>query len=357
MDGDFVQSAGPALLTRRHHSRRALLRQVSSVSVGVAAVEMLGVGFPTVLASTTGTLNFGAARIEVAASTPAATPVSRVESDPEVLVTGYDSPEGPAFDLGGNLFFVNWLSSSILKITQDGHIEEWFNTGGIPAGLAFHPDGSLYVADEGDQIHGIMRITPDRVADILVNEYQGKPLNGANDLVFDQDGVLYFTDPWGSWTSNSIGSFYRLFPDGVLEQLDTELAFPNGVAIAIDGSAVFIGETGHNRVLKYELRDDGTVGPRQSWADLEPANGGPDGMEFDVNGDLYVAHYGTGHIDVLDSAGNQIDQIDIPGKELTNVAFGEAGNRSIIVTDVETASLYRVRLKVAGQPLHDGRKL
>ena len=34
-----------------------------------------------------------------------------------VAITGYDSPEGPAFDRAGNLYFVNWLSSSIMKLT------------------------------------------------------------------------------------------------------------------------------------------------------------------------------------------------------------------------------------------------
>ena len=75
-----------------------------------------------------------------------------------VLISGYDSPEGPAFDRDGNLYFVNWLSSSIVRLTPDGVASEFFNTGGIPAGLAFHRDGSLYVADEGDDIHGVLRV-------------------------------------------------------------------------------------------------------------------------------------------------------------------------------------------------------
>ena len=74
-----------------------------------------------------------------------------------VLISGYDSPEGPAFDRDGNLYFVNWESSSIVKLTPDG-IASGFNTGGIPAGLAFHGDGSLYVADEGEHIHGVLRM-------------------------------------------------------------------------------------------------------------------------------------------------------------------------------------------------------
>jgi gluconolactonase len=272
----------------------------------------------------------------------------------ETLITGYDSPEGPAFDRAGNLFFVNWLTSSIVKLTPEGEAGEFYNTGGIPAGLAFHPDGSLYVADEGEQIHGILRITPAAEASIMVSEYQGKPLNGANDLIFDRHGALYFSDPWGSSADNPIGGFYRLQPDGRLEQIDIGLAFPNGVALTADGTAVILAETYRNRLLRYRINADGSLGAREHWADtrLPP---GPDGMAFAANGDLYVAHYGGGCVDVFDPAGAQIDQIAVPGAKATNVAFGGADGRTLVITEVETASVYRVRLDVAGQRLHGGR--
>ncbi|MFT4039193.1 MAG: SMP-30/gluconolactonase/LRE family protein, partial [Thermomicrobiales bacterium] len=101
-----------------------------------------------------------------------------------LLVSGFDSPEGPCFDTAGNLYWVNWLSSSIMRRTPDGDVSEVFNTGGIPAGLAFDAAGALYVADEGDAIHGVLRIV-DGAGEILVNAHNGQPLNGANDLVFD----------------------------------------------------------------------------------------------------------------------------------------------------------------------------
>ena len=188
-----------------------------------------------------------------------------------LLVSGFDSPEGPCFDTAGNLYFVNWLSSSIMRRTPDGEVSEYFNTGGIPAGLAFHADGSLYVADEGDNIHGILRIA-DGQGEILVNTYQDQPLNGANDLVFDTQGVLYFSDPWRSSATNPVGGFYRLLPDGTLEQLDTGLQFPNGVAISPSGDAVYLAETIPNRILRYAIAPDGTIGPREHWADMPPVS-------------------------------------------------------------------------------------
>ena len=275
-------------------------------------------------------------------------------SEAESLVSGYDSPEGPCFSPDGrSLFFVNWLTSSILRVSPDGQASEFTNTGGIPAGLAFDREGTLYVADEGDQWHGVLKVSPDGTIVPWIQEYQGTPLNGANDLVFDAQGVLYFSDPWRSSRENSIGGFYRAFPDGRLEQLDTGLAFPNGVAVAPDGSAVFLAETGHNRVLRYAVSPDGTVGPRTEWAQLEDGPG-PDGMAFDADGSLYVAHYGASRVDVLDPSGRVTRHIPIPGLGVTNVAFGGPNGRTVIVTEVETGTVYRLRNPVPGQPLFAG---
>ena len=238
-------------------------------------------------------------------------------------------------------------------MTPDGEASEFFNTGGIPAGLAFHADGSLYVADEGDEIHGVLRIVDGVAAETVVDSYQGAQLNGANDLVFDGDGVLYFSDPWGSSAENPIGGFYRYFPNGTLERIDHGLAFPNGVAIAPDGRAVYLAETYRNRILLYPIGPDKVIGPRQEFGEL-PGGVGPDGMAFDEEGFLYVAHYGGGQVAIFGPLGDIVDEIPVPGANVTNVAFGGRGRRTLVITDVETASLYTTRVDVPGLPLFGG---
>jgi gluconolactonase len=274
----------------------------------------------------------------------------RMVSEMEVVVSGYNSPEGPAFDRDGNFFFVNWLTSSIVRVTPDGQASEFANTGGIPAGLAFDRAGILYVADEGEQWHGVLRVTPDGTIAPWLQEYEGRPLNGANDLCFAPDGVLYFSDPWGSSLEKPIGGFYRAFPDGRLERIDDGLAFPNGVAVQADGRAAYLAETGHNRVFRYEVRPDGSMGERTVFCHLQDKPG-PDGMAFDEQGNLYVAHYGAGRVDVFDRQGREVGRIPTPGKQTTNCAFGGPERSTLYITDVETASVYRVRLDVRGQAL------
>jgi gluconolactonase len=335
--------------------RRAFLRRMGAVGVHAAViVRLLEDGAPGVAAAT-GEMAPASLVARQNPATPSPMPSTRMAAAVEVLIAGYDSPEGPAFDKAGNLFFVSRSTGSIVKLTPDGKAAEFFNTGGTPVGLAFHPDGSLYVADEGERTHGILRITPDAKESILVNEYEGRPLLGSNDLCFDRNGVLYFSDPGNSWTDNPIGGFYRLFPNGKLEQIDTGFALPNGVEVTADGTAVILSETGTNQLFRYAINSDGTMGPRQPWATLDPVGLGPDGLAFDVNGDLYVAHYGAGHIDVFDPEAKHVDRIPVPGANPTNFAFGGADNKTLVITEDATASLYRVRLTVAGQPLHDGR--
>jgi gluconolactonase len=203
----------------------------------------------------------------------------------------------------------------------------------------------------------VLRISADGTSsEIVVNEYEGRPLNGANDLVFDRNGVLYFSDPWGSDAENPIGGFYRYFPDGRLEQLDSGLAFPNGVVLDAAESVVFLAETYRNRILRYPINSDGTLGPSEVWAEVASPPGA-DGMAFDVNGLLYVAHFSGGVVDIFGSDGSLVDQITVPGSKPTNVAFGGPDNKTLVITEVETQSLYRVRLDVAGQRLNDGRPM
>jgi gluconolactonase len=263
------------------------------------------------------------------------------------LVSGFQSLEGPAFATDGSLYFVDWLQHAIFR--WDGQsATEWFNTGGIPAGLAFDREGRLYVADEGDDVRGVIRLPADRRLTRVVDTYRGQPLNGANDLVFAPDGSLYFSDPWRSSVANPIGGFYRLRPDGHLDQLASDLAFPNGVAVWED--TVYLAETGHRRIWRY--RD----GQPEEWARLSDGGSGPDGMAFDAAGRLHVAHYGNGTVDVFDQAGRQVDAIAVPGRQVTNVAFGGPDGRTYVVTECETGTLYVGRAETPGQPLFGGQQ-
>ena len=136
-----------------------------------------------------------------------------------------------------------------------------------------------------------------------------------------------------------------------MERIDQGLAFPNGVAIAPDGDAVYLAETDRHRILRYSLGPDDELGAREEFAVL-PGGDGPDGMAFDEAGNLYVAHYGGGVVAIFDPDGDKIAEIAVPGANVTNVAFGGADRRTLVITEVETASLYQTRVEAPGLPLY-----
>src|SRR5215208_3392977 len=106
----------------------------------------------------------------------------------------------------------------------------------------------------------------------------------------------------------------------------------------------------HNRILRYMIEPDGAIGERDDFAVL-PGGEGPDGMAFDEAGNLYVAHYGGSKVAVFAPSGEMVDEIPVPGAKVTNVAFGGPDRRTLVITDVETASLYQTRVDVPGLAL------
>ena len=279
---------------------------------------------------------------------------TRTAGPVELLVSGCPFCEGPAFDRDGNLYIVSWESSQILRVTPKRKISEVHRTGGIPAGLAFHPDGSLWIADEGEDLHGLLRLGADGEQTIMSSSYEGEPLNGANDLVFDRFGTCYFSDPWGSGPDNPVGAFYRRFSDGRLERIDSGLKFPNGVALNADETSVYLAETYEHRILRYPIYGGDDVGDRSVWYGGDETFN-PDGMAFDAEGYLHTAVYGGSRVAVLDPEGHEVESIAIPGPNVTNCAFGGPDNKTLVVTEIETESVYRVEMVVPGQPLNDGR--
>jgi gluconolactonase len=75
-------------------------------------------------------------------------------------------------------------------------------------------------------------------------------------------------------------------------------------------------------------------------------------MAFDAEGHLWVAHVFEGTLDVLDQAGRTVERFPTPGVKPTNVAFGGPDRRTVVLTEVDSAAVYRARSSVAGLRLY-----
>ena len=264
--------------------------------------------------------------------------------EPHVLASGFQSPEGPSFDRKGILHFVDWDAQIIYRVTLEGQVSPFVNTGGVPTGSKFHQNGHLYVAD-GDR--GILKISPEGETQVVVSQWEGQRFRGPNDLVFAANGDLYFTDPKGSDPEIPIGDVYRVRLDGRVERFAGGFQFPNGIVLSDDGQTLYLAETYPKHILAFKLDERGREESRRVFAKLEGGLG-PDGMAFGQDGNLYVAHFGKGVVAVIDPEGRVIAELPVGGPNVTNVAFWGS---SLYVTEVDKGQVVRLDIGVEGQVL------
>lgn len=275
--------------------------------------------------------------------------ISNMEVQPVLFAGGQSFPEGPCFDAQGNLFVCNRWDGFVNRVRPDGECSQFVATGGKPNGARFHRDGRLFIADIGRC--EILAADPDGVLAVVVSGFEGEPLLGPNDLIFDRHGVLYFTDP--GLDKDEPGRVFRWTPDGSLTLLALGLLYPNGIALSANEDVLYVAETKANRVLRFPMKVDGTLDRGDVFVQFEQAARGPDGMAFGADGNLYIAERGTGAVMVVDPEGKIVGRLPAGGDLPSNVAFWDT---SLYVTEDETAAVYRLDIGVRGLPLFHQRE-
>lgn len=255
----------------------------------------------------------------------------------ELVADGFEFPEGPAFDADGILYLTQLRSGWISRVSG-GVSEDVVNTGG-PNGAAFDESNVLWIAEAKNG--QLLRYEDDEAVEIAA-QCNGKPLQKPNDLVFHPDGSIFLTGPGGSNAEKPIGVVYHVTRDGDLRVVAEGLAFPNGLGLTADASMLYVVETSRQQILTYSVNEDLTLTGPEVFA-ATPGGVGGDGMALDVDGNLYLAHFGTGEIAVFNPAGERIAGLPAGGEKPTNVAFGGDDMRDLYVTEVDSGAVHRLR--------------
>jgi gluconolactonase len=112
----------------------------------------------------------------------------------EKLAGDFMFTEGPTADALGNVFFTDQPNNRIMKWSVDGKLSTFLQPSGRANGMCFDAKGNLIAcADEKTELWSI---DPSGKVTVLVKDYQGKKLNGPNDVWVRPDGAMYFTDPF-----------------------------------------------------------------------------------------------------------------------------------------------------------------
>lgn len=224
--------------------------------------------------------------------------------------------ESPAFDRQGNLLFVDVFGGQVLKVDTQGtlHVVVPANTRGS-AGLAIHKDGRLFVAGLGNfKDTGNLTVYDANGGhpEVIVAADKGLLVD---DVVFDAEGGLYFTDFRGTSTQPA-GGVYYLPPDRArLVPILPNLAVANGIALAPDGKTLWVTEFATGLLHRIELAGAETIAPFGEAVVYRFNGPSPDSMRVDADGNLYVAQYSQGRVLVLNPNGAPIGQILIPGRD------------------------------------------
>jgi gluconolactonase len=252
--------------------------------------------------------------------------------------------EGIVFDHEGNAYVSH--DKFVSRVTPSGETAVWAETGS-PNGHKVLADGTHLVCDRLGFVYHL-----DRDGKILGKasaECDGEPLRTPNDICLDApNGGFYFTDPGGS-REKPAGTVHYVDSAGKTHLAAGELFYP-------DGKNLLVGESMRNRIVAFDVSAPGELGPPRVFAEL-PSKGPnqldnkPDGMTLDEQGNLYVAHYGMGQVQVLDRSGKLVRQISAGAVIFTsNVAFGGPGRSHLYITgsigpsEQTTGVLYRVTL-------------
>ena len=267
------------------------------------------------------------------------------------VADGLNFPEGPAFDGKSSICLSNCYGGWITKFT-DGVVDTFISKLDDSLliektnGLAYGKDGYLYVCEYGKG--KILRISSEGTIEVYADGYEGEKFNRPNDLTFDKNGNLFFTDP-KSYDKNILdGRIFLVYTNTKgAKLLEDSLAFPNGINISpIDGK-LYVCESAKQKIVRYTITKENKLVDKQDF--VEMPGGDPDGIEFDVNGNLFVAHFGGKAVYIFSPEGVLLQKIETPGSKPTNLEFGDEDYKTLYLTEVETNVLYKIRTNYPGK--------
>ncbi|MEP0132716.1 MAG: SMP-30/gluconolactonase/LRE family protein [Eudoraea sp.] len=262
-----------------------------------------------------------------------------------LIAADYKFTEGPAADKNGDVYFTDQPNNRIIKWTaSDNSVSVYMENAGRANGLYFNHDGSLLAC--ADEKFELWQINKEKKRTVLVDEFEGKKLNGPNDLWVDAKGGIYFTDPYYQrpyWERKEKEiekeRVYYLTPDmKELRIVADDLVQPNGIIGAPDGKMIYIADIGDKKTYSFTILENGDLSNKTLFTEL-----GSDGMTIDNQGNVYLTGNG---VTVFNKKGEEILQIPVPQKWTANVTFGGPDQNILFVTAMN--SVYTLEMNVHG---------
>jgi xylono-1,5-lactonase len=157
----------------------------------------------------------------------------------------------------------------------------------------------------------------------LHQPFKGNAALRLNDGKADATGAVWAGSLNNDDECRSDGCFYRLGIDGRVSVADIDYTVANGPAISPEGRLMLHTDSGRRTIYAFSLDAiGGTIQGKRIWKVFQTHEGYPDGMCFDAEGCVWVAHWGAGCISRLSQDGSLLRRITLPASQVTNVCFG-----------------------------------
>src|SRR5579871_2144179 len=133
---------------------------------------------------------------------------------------------GIAFDAEGQMYVSSRYEGAVYRVAPNGTMTTYAEGMGVATGIAFDREQNLYV---GDRSGTIWRIAKDRQIFVFATL---EPSVAAYHLAFGPAGDLFVTGP----TTSSFDAVYRIDSHGTVTNFYRGLGRPQGLAFDIDGN-------------------------------------------------------------------------------------------------------------------------
>ena len=223
-----------------------------------------------------------------------------------VVVEGVAFPESPRWH-EGRLWFSDWVAHQVIALDPEGGSEVMAQVDAFPFSIDWLPDGRMLITAG----QSVLRLEPDGSL-VTHADLSGLTEFGLNEIVVDGGGNVYVNGPGfdlmgGAEFAPGIVALLR--PNGSAEVVAEGIAFPNGMAIAPDGSTLVVADSYANELIGFQIGSDGTLSDRRTWADLGDDN--PDGICLDAEGAAWYADVPHSHCVRVAEGGEVLQTVEV----------------------------------------------
>ncbi len=282
----------------------------------------------------------------------------------ERLFTGARWTEGPVwFGDGRYLLWSDIPNNRMLRWAEEtGTVSVFRSPSNNSNGNTRDKQGRLVSCEHGTR--RVTRTEHDGTITVLMDSFQGKPLNAPNDVIVHPDGHIWFTDPGYGILMNYEGhkaefelptNVYRLNPEtGEATVVTGELEKPNGLCFSSDCSKLYITDTGAThkpgyprQIMVYDVEDNARLVNGRVFCDMGQSLA--DGIRCDIDGNIWSSAGWAGEdndgIHIFAPDGDMIGKIHLP-EPVSNLCFGGVKRNRLFIT--ASQSVYALYVEAQG---------